>query len=56
MSELAPELARTVILVLGSGIVALISLAALPFFIYYALSDRPNLVTGAYSLDPGGVR
>lgn len=52
MSELAPELARTLIVVLGSGIVALISLAALPFFIYYALSDRPNLVTGAYSLVP----
>lgn len=52
MAEIAPDLARTLILALGSGIVALISLAALPFFIYYALSDRPNLVSGAYRLIP----
>jgi predicted PurR-regulated permease PerM len=52
MAELAPELARTVVVALGSGIVAIISLAALPFFIYYALSDRPNLVSGAYRLIP----
>ena len=52
MSEIAPELARTLILALGSGIVAIISLAALPFFVYYALSDRPNLVSGAYRLIP----
>jgi predicted PurR-regulated permease PerM len=52
MAELAPELARTLVVALGSGIVAIISLAALPFFIYYALSDRPNLVSGAYRLVP----
>lgn len=52
MASLAPELARTLVVALGSGIVALISLAALPFFIYYALSDRPNLVSGAYRLIP----
>ena len=52
IAEIAPELARTIIVALGSGIVALISLAALPFFIYYALSDRPNLVSGAYRLVP----
>jgi predicted PurR-regulated permease PerM len=52
MAELAPQLARTVVIALGSGIVAIISLAALPFFIYYALSDRPNLVSGAYRLIP----
>jgi predicted PurR-regulated permease PerM len=52
MSEIAPDLARTLIVAVGSGIVALISLAALPFFIYYALSDRPNLVSGAYRLVP----
>lgn len=52
MSDIAPDLARTLIVAVGSGIVALISLAALPFFIYYALSDRPNLVSGAYRLVP----
>jgi predicted PurR-regulated permease PerM len=52
MAELAPDLARTLIVAIGSGIVAIISLAALPFFIYYALSDRPNLVSGAYRLIP----
>ncbi len=52
MAELAPQLARTALIAVGSGIVAIISLAALPFFIYYALSDRPNLVSGAYRLIP----
>jgi predicted PurR-regulated permease PerM len=50
--NIAPELLRTAVAAIGSGIVALITLAGLPFFLYYVLVDRPALVRGAYSLIP----
>ncbi|HEX5579804.1 MAG TPA: AI-2E family transporter [Candidatus Limnocylindria bacterium] len=52
MADLAPEIAQTILLAVGSGIVALISLAGLPFFIYYVLAERSGLITGAYHLLP----
>jgi predicted PurR-regulated permease PerM len=50
--NIAPDLLRTAIGAIGSGIVALVTLAGLPFFLYYVLVDRPGLVRGAYSLIP----
>ena len=50
--NIAPELLRTAVAAIGSGIVALVTLAGLPFFLYYVLVDRPALVRGAYSLIP----
>ncbi len=50
--NLPPELLRTAVAAIGSGIVALLTLAGLPFFLYYVLVDRPGLVRGAYSLIP----
>ena len=50
--NIAPELLRTAVGAIGSGIVALVTLAGLPFFLYYVLVDRPLLVRGAYSLLP----
>ena len=50
--NLGPDLLRTAVAAIGSGIVALVTLAGLPFFLYYVLVDRPGLVRGAYSLIP----
>ncbi len=50
--NIAPDLLRTAVGAIGSGIVALVTLAGLPFFLYYILVDRPGLVRGAYSLIP----
>jgi predicted PurR-regulated permease PerM len=50
--NIAPDLLRTAVAAIGSGIVALITLAGLPFFLYYVLVDRRGLVRGAYSLLP----
>lgn len=50
--NLAPELLRTAVAAIGSGIVALVTLAGLPFFLYYVLVDRSGLVRGAYGLIP----
>ena len=50
--NLAPDLLRTAVAAIGSGIVALVTLAGLPFFLYYVLVDRPGLVRGAYLLIP----
>ena len=50
--NLGPELVRTAVAAIGSGIVALVTLAGLPFFLYYVLVDHAGLVRGAYSLIP----
>jgi predicted PurR-regulated permease PerM len=52
VADIAPQLAGTLVAVIGSGIVAIVSLAALPFFIYYVIADRPGLIQGAYRLVP----
>ena len=50
--NLGPELLRTAVAAIGSGIVALVTLVGLPFFLYYVLVDRSALVRGAYSFIP----
>jgi predicted PurR-regulated permease PerM len=50
--SIAPDLLGTVVATIGSGIVALVTLAGLPFFLYYVLVDRTGLIRGAYSLIP----
>lgn len=50
--DLAPQIAQTIVIAVGSGIVALITVAGLPFFIYYVLAERTGLVRGAYHLLP----
>jgi predicted PurR-regulated permease PerM len=50
--NIAPELLRTAVAAIGSGIVALVTLSGLPFFLYYVLVDHDGLVRGAYSLLP----
>jgi predicted PurR-regulated permease PerM len=47
-----PDLLGTAVAAVGSGIVALVTLVGLPFFLYYVLVDRSALVRGAYSLIP----
>lgn len=49
---IAPDLLGTAVAAIGSGIVALVTLAGLPFFLYYVLVDRAALVRGAYGLIP----
>jgi predicted PurR-regulated permease PerM len=50
--NIAPDLLRTAVTAIGSGIVAFVTLAGLPFFLYYVLVDRAALVRGALSLVP----
>lgn len=50
--NLGPELLGTAVAAIGGGIVAIVTLAGLPFFLYYVLVDRSALVRGAYSLMP----
>ena len=50
--NLGPDLLRTAVAAIGSGIVGIVTLAGLPFFLYYVLVDRRGLVRGAYSLIP----
>lgn len=50
--SIAPDLLGTAVAAIGSGIVALVTLAGLPFFLYYVLVDRVALVRGAYGLIP----
>lgn len=49
---IAPDLLGTAVAAIGSGIVALVTLAGLPFFLYYVIVDRDGLVRGAYGLLP----
>ena len=50
--NLGPDLLATAVAAIGSGIVALVTLVGLPFFLYYVLVDRSALARGAYSLIP----
>ena len=50
--NLGPDLLGTAVGAIGSGIVALVTLVGLPFFLYYVLVDRSALIRGAYSLLP----
>jgi predicted PurR-regulated permease PerM len=50
--RIGPDLLATAVSAIGSGIVALVTLAGLPFFLYYVVVDRVVLVRGAYGLIP----
>lgn len=52
ISAIAPRVVETILIAAGTGVVALISIASLPFFIYYVLTDRAALRSGAYQLMP----
>ena len=45
--NLGPDLLGTAVGAIGSGIVALVTLVGLPFFLYYVLVDRSALIRGA---------